>query len=262
MNVYQRCQRHRRYKRKILRYNFFSSYFVQSLVGCTLHLKNFCLFLIFRCRQANIGRNVLSPVSTTPPINLSVVSLTPLNSFSAVSLTPVINFRFFGYFWPVSTTPGKNVINCSPVSTIPLINCSPVSTTPPINFSLMINCIDDRGLFFLQIGTNRWYLLPPKSDMAANGVIGTAMKSCFHRHPAHLDKRPLKPPKLLETKTTIFSFGGLRGLWLGCVGCIWMKLLMAVPMTSSAARDITSGEKFSSGVVDTGEQFIRKSCLY
>ncbi len=47
---------------------------------------------------ANIGRTVLSPVSTTPPINLSAVSLIPLNSFSAVSLTPVINFKFFGYF--------------------------------------------------------------------------------------------------------------------------------------------------------------------
>ncbi len=28
--------------------------------------------------------------------------------------------------------------------------CSPVSTTLPINFSPAINCIDDRGLFFLQ----------------------------------------------------------------------------------------------------------------
>ncbi len=27
-----------------------------------------------------------------------------MNSFSAVSLTPAINFRLFGYFWPVSTT--------------------------------------------------------------------------------------------------------------------------------------------------------------
>ncbi len=47
-----------------------------------------------------MGRTVLSPVSTAPPIK----------SFSAVSLTPVINFKFFGYFWPVSTTPGKNFI--------------------------------------------------------------------------------------------------------------------------------------------------------
>ncbi len=36
--------------------------------------------------------------------------MTPLNSFSAESLTPVINFRRFGYFCPVSTTSGKNVL--------------------------------------------------------------------------------------------------------------------------------------------------------
>ncbi len=45
---------------------------------------NFCLFFFFRCRQANIGSTVLSPVSTTPVKNLSAVSLTPVNSFSAV----------------------------------------------------------------------------------------------------------------------------------------------------------------------------------
>jgi hypothetical protein len=38
-------------------------------------------------------------VTTTLPIN-----------FSPVLLTPRINFRVFGYFWLVSTTPGKNVI--------------------------------------------------------------------------------------------------------------------------------------------------------
>jgi len=41
----------------------------------------------------------VSPVTTTLPIN-----------FSPVLLTPMINFRVFGYFWLVSTTPGKNVI--------------------------------------------------------------------------------------------------------------------------------------------------------
>jgi hypothetical protein len=43
-----------------------------------------------------------------PAKNLSAVSLTPVNSF--LTVTPVINFRLFGYFRPVSTTPGKNVI--------------------------------------------------------------------------------------------------------------------------------------------------------
>ncbi len=84
---------------------------------------NFCLFFIFRCWQANIGRTLYSPVSLTPPknlpgvvdtgykfqafwlfltgindqkfiagvLNFSTVSLTPLNSFSPVSFTPAIN---------------------------------------------------------------------------------------------------------------------------------------------------------------------------
>jgi hypothetical protein len=58
MNVYQQCQRHRRKKRKILKYIFFS-YFVETLVKCTLHLKiEFLLIFIFRCRLANIGRTL------------------------------------------------------------------------------------------------------------------------------------------------------------------------------------------------------------
>jgi hypothetical protein len=83
--------------RKMLRYKFFS-YFVKSLVECTLHLYfEFLLIFIFRHRQANIGRTVLSPVSTALVKNLSAVSLTPANSFLAVSLTLPINFRLFGY---------------------------------------------------------------------------------------------------------------------------------------------------------------------
>jgi hypothetical protein len=45
-------------------------------------------------------------------------------------------------------------------------------------------------------GINRRYLLPPKSATAADGVIGTAMKSCIQKYPIHLDQRPLRPPKL------------------------------------------------------------------
>ena len=39
-------------------------------------------------------------------------------------------------------------------------------------------------------GINRRYLRPPKSATAADGIIGTAMKSCIHKHPTHLDQRP------------------------------------------------------------------------
>jgi hypothetical protein len=45
-------------------------------------------------------------------------------------------------------------------------------------------------------GINRRYLRLPKSATAADGVIGTAMKSCIQKTPTHLDQRPLRPPKL------------------------------------------------------------------
>jgi hypothetical protein len=44
------------------------------------------------------------------------------------------------------------------------------------------------------------------SDTATDGIIGTAMKSCIHKHPTHLDQRPLRPPKLLQTKLALFFF--------------------------------------------------------
>ncbi len=39
-------------------------------------------------------------------------------------------------------------------------------------------------------------------------------------------------------------FGGLRGLWSGCVGYLWMHLWMAVPMTPSAAMSDISGWRY------------------
>jgi hypothetical protein len=45
-------------------------------------------------------------------------------------------------------------------------------------------------------GINRRNPRPPKSSTAANGIIGTAMKSCIHTHPTHLGQRPKRPPKL------------------------------------------------------------------
>jgi hypothetical protein len=112
-------------------------------------------------RQAGIA-------STTPAKNLSAVSMTWMNSFSAIVDTGK-NFRLFGDFWPVSTTTGKNFA------------------------SLVINCCDDRGLFFLQNCELRrkkgqQYLRPPGSDMAADGVIGTTMKGRIHRHLANLNR--------------------------------------------------------------------------
>jgi hypothetical protein len=45
--------------------------------------------------------------------------------------------------------------------------------------------------YFLQ---NQRYLRPPMSDLAANGLIETAMKIRIYRHPTHPDQRPLRPP--------------------------------------------------------------------
>ncbi len=79
-------------------------------------------------------------------------------------------------------------------------------------------------------GINRRYLRPPKSATAADDVIGTAMKSCIHTHPTHLDQRPLRPPKLNYAVLVWSSFGGLRGL-RACEGPL--RLFVAVPMKIS-----------------------------
>ncbi len=66
---------------------FFKIAYLSALYSCKF---NFCLFFIFRPRQAGIVGTVLS-----------AMSLTPAKSLSAVSLTQAINFRLFGYFWPL-----------------------------------------------------------------------------------------------------------------------------------------------------------------
>ncbi len=92
-------------------------------------------------------------------------------------------------------------------------------------------------------GINRRYLRPSKSDTAAGGVIGTAMKSCIHRHPTHPDQRSLRPPKLKIAVLVWSSFGGLRGLWSGCMMCLcafsWrFQWQYRWPWPTSAAGDI------------------------
>ncbi len=64
------------------------------------------------------------------------------------------------------------------------------------------------------------------------------------RHLTYPDQRPQRPPELLQTKMALFSFGGLRGLWSRCVGCIWMQLFMAVPMAPSAAVADFGGRRY------------------
>ena len=78
----------------------------------------------------------------------------------------------------------------SPVTTTPAINLLPVTRTrTPLRWGAAKERRKLKGI-------NRRYLRPPKSATAADIVIG----------------RPRRPPKLLQTKTELFSFGGLRGL--------------------------------------------------
>ncbi len=155
-------------------------------------------------------------MSLTPPKNLSTVSLTPVNNFSAVSLIPAINFRLFGYFWPVSKTPGKNVIT---------------------------GVIDTGDKLFAGVNDSTGDKLYWWQRSALAEVIGHSHENA-QRHLTYPDQRPRRPPKLLQTKMALFSFGGLRGLWSRCVGCFWMQLFMAVPMTPSAAVADFGGQRY------------------
>jgi hypothetical protein len=77
----------------------------------------------------------------------------------------------------------------SPVTTTPAIHLLPVSRTrTPWRWGAAKERRKLKGI-------NRRSLRPPKSATAADGVIGTAMKSCIQKHPTHLDQRPLRLPK-------------------------------------------------------------------
>jgi hypothetical protein len=121
-------------------------------------------------------------------------------------------------------------------------------------FSPIMNCIDDWGLFFHQIGTNRWYLRPPKLDKAADGVIGTAKwKVASIGTPHILIRGPWGRRKYFKPKRPY--------LVLAASGASDndVQLFMAVPMTPSAAMSKFGGWKyhrFVGGDNDTGEKFI------
>ena len=145
----------------------------------------------------------------------------------------IFDFRFFSWisvpqapkysigatlnFFENSQRYSRIIFQWSPVSLISVNNLSPVTTTPAINL-----LPDTRTRTPLRWGAakkrrklkgiNRRFLRPPKSATAADGVIGTAMKSCIQKHPTHLDQRPLRPPKLNNAVLVWSSFGGLRGL--------------------------------------------------
>jgi hypothetical protein len=79
----------------------------------------------------------------------------------------------------------------SPVTTTPVINLLPVTRTrTPWRWGAAKDRRKLKGI------NRRLYLRTLKSAMAADGVIGTAMKSCIHKNPTHLDHRPLRLQKL------------------------------------------------------------------
>ncbi len=105
-------------------------------------------------------------------------------------------------------------------------------------------------------GTKRLYFRPPKSNTAADGVFGTALKRSIHRHPTHPDEsslRLLKPNGILcalHTRLRYHHFGlkvvlatsgpSAKGFWgvYGCAFSLWFKLHYRRPRLSPAAGDI------------------------
>ncbi len=115
----------------------------------------------------------------------------------------------------------------SPVTTTPAINLLPVTRTrTPWRWGVA----KDRRKFQ---GINRRYLRPPKSATAADGVVGTALKSCIQKHPTHLDQRPLRPPKLIMPFWFEVALAPPGPLIRVCE--VPLRVFMAVPMTISVA---------------------------
>jgi hypothetical protein len=134
----------------------------------------------------------------TPAISCSAVSTTPAKNLSPVSTTRAINpCHGFSVIAGVVDTGDKCIAGdndtgeqLSRVTTKPAINLLPVTRKrAPWRWGA---AKDRRKLK----GKNRRYLRPSTLDTAIDGVIGTAKKSCIHKHSTHLDQRPLRPPKL------------------------------------------------------------------
>jgi hypothetical protein len=101
-----------------------------------------------------------------------------------------------------------------------------------------INCFDDRGLFFLQIGPNRRYLMLPKSDTAPK-------KSCIHRTPQILIRGPWGRQNYFKPKRwyLVLAASGAsdQDVW-GAFGCNFSWRFQWHhwrPCPTSAAGDIT-----------------------
>jgi hypothetical protein len=151
-------------------------------------------FEFFRQFAEIFANYCLSPVSLTPVINCSAVSTTPtaINLCHGFSVITGVVDTSEQFITSDNDTAGDKDTGeqLSPVTTTPAINLLPVTRT---RMPWRWGAAKDRRKLK---GINRRYLRPPKSATAADGVIGTAMKSCIQKHRTHLDQRPLRPPKL------------------------------------------------------------------
>ncbi len=235
------------------------------------------LFEFFQKFAEIFANQCLSPVSTTPVISCSVVSTTPAKNLAPMSINLCHGFSVIAsvvttgeQFIAGENDTGDNFIagdnntgeQWSPVTMTLAINLLPVTRTKtPWRWGA---AKDRRKLK----GINRRYLRLPKSATAAEGVIGTAMKSCIHKHPSHLDQRPLRRLKL-NNAVLVWSFGGLRGLWSGYVRCLcafsWLFqwLYRRLWPTSVAVADFSGRRKVCSKNRPLSSiQFIASEKLY
>ncbi len=168
-----------------------------------------------------------------------------MNSFWVVLLTPAaINFRFFGYFWLVSMTPGKNVIAGFNDTSDKLLWREKTAIYPVASHTLI------RGPWGLW-GT-KTYFKPKRRylglvsrafrvpfgfgslrDLWSGCVYGCAFSWRFQWN----YRRPSPTSAAGDIAVLVWtSFGGLRGPWSGCVRCLWMCLFKTTPMEYSGAR--------------------------
>jgi hypothetical protein len=81
----------------------------------------------------------------------------------------------------------------------------------------------------------------------ADGAIGTAMKSCIHKHPTHPDQRSLKPEIVFQKEQTSV-INTVYGRWKN------LSAVFLTPVNSLfIAVVVDTAERFIVGVNDTGD---------
>ncbi len=141
-----------------------SGFFHESVSSPGPQIFHWGRFEFFRKFVEMFTNECLSPASIRPAINLSPVTMN--------RWTIIVGDNYTGEL-------------LSPVTTTPAINLLPVTRT---RMTSRWGAAKDRKKLKR---TNQRYLQPSMLDTAADGVIGTAMKSCIHK----VEQRPMRPPK-------------------------------------------------------------------